>query len=71
MERQSRGWGFESPVVPFNFWMLTEFVLICLTKPDVCKTLYIPITLETANILTRTRPKWIFLADTDILNFIC
>ena len=41
MDRQSRGWGFESPVQPFNFLMLTEFVLISFIKPEVGKTLNI------------------------------
>ena len=39
MDRQSRGWGFESPIQPFNFQMLKEFVLISFIKPDVRKTL--------------------------------
>ena len=39
MERQSRGWGFESPVQPINFRMLTDFVLISFIKPEERKTL--------------------------------
>ena len=38
MDRQSRGRGFESPVKPFNFRMLKEFVLISCMKSDVRKT---------------------------------
>ena len=36
-----RGWGFESPIQPFNFQMLTEFVLISFNKQDAQKTLNI------------------------------
>ena len=38
---QSTDWGFESPVLPFDFWMLTESVLIFFIKPEVPKTLNI------------------------------
>ena len=51
MDRQSRGWGFESPVEPFNFRMRKEFVLISFIKLEERKTLNINISGYVNNII--------------------
>ena len=51
MDRQSRNWEFESPIKPFKFWMLTEFVLIFIIKPDFRKTFDINISGYANNII--------------------
>ena len=52
MDRQSRGWGFESPAEPFNFRMLKEFGLITFIKPGARKTLNIVQLVDLVSVYT-------------------
>ena len=46
-------WGLESSVWPFDFWMLTKFILIFFIKPDECKSLNIIISGYVNNIIIK------------------